>query len=105
MVVVRVLFPIKGLDIDEFNEKMLASVPNYEGLEGLIRKYYVVTDDKAKAGGIYLWESREKAEKFYGEEWTSRIAGLFGEPPMLEFLDCNIVIDNETNRVKSKVAA
>ena len=105
MVVVRVLFPIKDLDINEFNEKMLASVPNYEGLEGLTRKYYVVTDDQTKAGGIYLWESREKAEKFYNREWTNRIAGLFGEPPMLEFLDCTIVIDNETNSVKSKIAA
>ena len=105
MIVARVLFPIKGLDIDEFNKKMVESVPKYEGLVGLIRKYYVVTEDKKQAGGIYLWESREEAESFYNAEWTRRIAALFGENPMIEFLDCTIVVDNESSNVTSQVAA
>ena len=65
MVVVRVLFPTGGLKPVEFNEKMVASIPRYEGLDGLIRKYYVLTEDEKKGGGIYLWDSREKAELFY----------------------------------------
>ena len=55
--------------------------------------------------GIYLWDSREKAEQFYNEEWKIRIKELFGETPMLEYLDCSIVIDNETKEVRNLVTA
>jgi len=105
MVVVRVLFPTGGLKSVEFNEKMVASIPRYEGLDGLVRKYYVLTEDKKRGGGIYLWDSREKAEQFYNEEWKIRIKELFGETPMLEYLDCSIVIDNETKEVRNLVTA
>ena len=103
MVVVRVLFPTGGLKPVEFNEKMVASIPRYEGLDGLIRKYYVLTEDEKEGGGIYLWDSREKAELFYNEEWKTRIKELFGEKPLLEYLDCSIVIDNETKEVRNLV--
>ena len=105
MVVVRVLFPTAGLSRSEFNEKMVASIPRYEGLDGLIRKYYVLTEDESKGGGIYLWESKEKAEQFYNENWRVRIEEMFGEVPMLEYLDCSIVIDNESKSIKNQVAA
>ena len=105
MVVVRVLFPTAGLSQSEFNEKMVASIPRYEGLDGLIRKYYVLTEDESKGGGIYLWESKEKAEQFYNENWRVRIEEMFGEVPMLEYLDCSIVIDNESKSIKNQVAA
>tara|TARA_B100000579_G_C22760390_1_gene818653 strand:+ start:671 stop:1042 length:372 start_codon:yes stop_codon:yes gene_type:complete len=105
MVVVRVLFPTAGMNPAEFNEKMVASIPRYEGLDGLVRKYYVLTEDEQKGGGIYLWESREKAEQFYNQEWKTRIKELFGEAPMLEYLDCSIVIDNETKAVRNLVTA
>jgi len=65
----------------------------------------VLTEDEKKGGGIYLWESREKAEQFYNEEWKMRIKELFGETPLLEYLDCSIVIDNETKEVRNLVTA
>ena len=105
MVVVRVLFPTAGMSISEFNEKMVASIPRYEGLDGLIRKYYVVSEDETKGGGIYLWETKEKAANFYNDDWKNRIAEAFGEAPMVEFLDCSIVIDNENKAVKNQVVA
>ena len=105
MVVVRVLFPIQGLEMDDFNKKMMSSVPKYEGLNGLIRKYYVVADDKSQAGGIYLWETRDIAESWYNPEWIAYMTEVFGEAPMLEYLDCTIVVDNETQNVTSKIAA
>src|SRR5690606_4204516 len=70
MVVVRVLFPINTTDIEGLEKKMLATAPKYEGLDGLTRKYYIMSEDHKHAGGIYLWESREKAEAWYNAEWT-----------------------------------
>lgn len=105
MIVVRVQFPVTTDDIEGLKKKMLATAPKYEGLDGLTRKYYVMTEDNKAAGGIYLWESREKAEAWYNDEWTRYMTEAWGEPPLVEYLDCPIVVDNETNSVVSKVAA
>ena len=46
---------------DEAIAKMDASTAVYRKVDGLIRKYYVDLKD-GRFGGIYLWESRAKAE-------------------------------------------
>jgi hypothetical protein len=105
MVVVRVLFPLNTPDIDGLKKKMLDTAPKYEGLDGLIRKYYVLTEDNKQGGGIYLWESRAKAEAWYNADWMKYMTEAWGQEPLLEYLDCPIVVDNETNNTTSKVAA
>ena len=105
MVVVRVLFPIKTDDIEAFKQKMLATAPKYQGLPGLTRKYYVMTDDQRQAGGIYLWETRAAAEAWYNADWVDYMTAAWGGAPMVEYLDCPIVVDNESNQTLSQVAA
>ena len=106
MIVVRVLFPLSNVtDIEALKKKMLATVPKYEGLDGLIRKYYILTDDHKHGGGIYLWESRAKADAWYNAEWKKYMTEAWGQEPLLEYLDCPIVVDNESKHVTSKVAA
>ena len=39
------------------------SAPKYQNLAGLIRKYYIRSEDGRRAGGIYLWELRQAAER------------------------------------------
>ena len=104
MIVVRVSFPIEGIGDADFQQAMLDSVPKYEGIDGLIRKYYVSSEDKKIGGGIYLWESREKAESWYDQGWVDRITDAFGSPT-LEYLECGIVVDNETSMITKKSAA
>jgi hypothetical protein len=105
MIVVRVLFPTNTDDIKGLEQKMLGTAPKYEGLDGLTRKYYVTTEDGKHAGGIYLWESREKADAWYNEQWWSYMTEMWGERPLVEYLNCAIVVDNETQNTTSKVAA
>src|SRR5262249_19284486 len=50
------------------------SAPNYRGVPGLVRKYYLYGDDRT-GGGVYLWNSREAAERFYSEAWRSVAIG------------------------------
>jgi hypothetical protein len=38
------------------------SAPNYRGVPGLVRKYYLYGDDQT-GGGVYLWDSRDAAER------------------------------------------
>jgi hypothetical protein len=44
----------------------LSTAPKYRGTPGLLRKYYVLSQDGTTAGGVYLWQSRQDAER----EWS-----------------------------------
>jgi hypothetical protein len=105
MIVARVQFPIKVADKTEFIKKMAATTPKYEGLAGLTRKYYVMSEDGTHAGGIYLWETKQQAEAWYNDEWMKYMTEAWGEAPLLEYLDCPIVVDNELAKVVRKDAA
>lgn len=79
---------------DQARETFLGTAPKYKGLPGLIRKYYVLSEDGGTAGGIYLWESREAAERVYTEEWKAFVRGKYGSDPQITFLQSPVVVDN-----------
>jgi hypothetical protein len=52
-------------------ETFLSTAPKYKGVPGLIRKYYILSQDGGTAGGIYLWNSREDADRLCTEDWKN----------------------------------
>lgn len=103
MIVVNVRFPTNGAERTALEKKMLATAPKYEKLDGLIRKYYVMSEDGQSAGGVYLWESKAKAQAWFTADWTKYMTDAWGKEPVVEYLDCPIVVDSA--RVNSRVAA
>jgi hypothetical protein len=81
---------------DQAREVFQSTAPKYKGLPGLIRKYYVLSEDGGTAGGIYLWESRDAAERVYTDEWKSFVRGKYGSDPQLTWLHSPVVVDNLT---------
>lgn len=75
-----------------------ASAPLYAGLSGLKRKYFLNGD--AGGGGVYVWESREKAEAWYTEEWAKKIEARFGARPMLTYYENFVVVDNDAGELR-----
>ncbi len=71
-----------------------SSAPNYQKIEGLIRKYYLLSQDGEMAGGVYLWKSQEDAEKLYNEDWKNFILEKYGSTPTVTYFDCSVVVDN-----------
>lgn len=78
-------------------ETFLGTAPKYRGLPGLIRKYYFLTQDGTRAGGVYLWQSREDADHLYTEEWKAFVESKYGSRPELTYLDTPVVVDNVSN--------
>ena len=39
------------------------TAPRYLDMPGLVRKYYILSEDGRTAGGMYLWRSRADAER------------------------------------------
>lgn len=84
----------KPMTVDEAREVFLSTAPKYQGMPGLIRKYYWLAPDGATAGGIYLWRSRADADAVYTDEWKAFVTGKYGSPPMLRYLESPVVVDN-----------
>ena len=75
-------------------EIFLSTAPKYRDMPGLISKYYVVSEDGAKAGGVYLWRTRADAERVYNDDWKAFVKGKYGTDPSLTYLECPVVVDN-----------
>jgi len=79
----------------------LSTAPRYQSMPGLLRKYYFLSQDGAKAGGVYLWRSREDAEQIYTDEWKAFVREKYGTDPSLTYLDCPVVVDNISGEIIS----
>lgn len=83
------------------HEIFLGTAPKYQSMAGLIRKYYFLTPDGTKAGGIYLWQSREDADSLYSDEWKAFVRSKYGSDPILTYLDTPVIVDNVLNEIIS----
>lgn len=86
---------------DQARETFLSTASKYQGMPGLVRKYYFLSQDGSKAGGIYLWKSKADADQVYTEEWKAFVRGKYGSDPSLTYLECPVVVDNLSNEVLS----
>jgi hypothetical protein len=97
--VVRFTLP-EGTTRDHAKEMFEKSAPNYRGVPGLVRKYYLYGDDRT-GGGVYLWNSREAAEHFYSEAWKSTIAQRYGAQPEISFYETSVIVENVDEKAAS----
>lgn len=74
----------------EFEE----SAPRYQKIPGLIRKNYIRSEDGTIGGGVYLYESREAAEKVYTPEYDEMVEKKYGEKPEILWFESPVIVDN-----------
>ncbi len=102
MITVIVEFKLPDiLSVDQARTIFLSTAPKYKEMTGLLRKYYFLSEDGTKAGGIYLWQSREDAEQIYTEEWKRFVRGKYGTDPSITYLNCPVVVDNISHEIIS----
>lgn len=102
MITVIVEFKLpQPMSVEQARETFLSTAPKYRGMPGLVRKYYFLSEDGAKAGGIYLWESREQAARVYTDDWKTFVRGKYGTDPSLTWLECPVVVDNVSDEILS----
>ncbi len=70
------------------------TAPRYRGVPGLRFKAYLRAEVGADLGGVYLWESREAAERFYSPEWRRAAAERYGVEPEIRYFEVPLTVDN-----------
>jgi hypothetical protein len=91
----------KPITRDEARRIFLSTAPKYQGVSGLVRKVYVLSQDGNTACGIYLWNSRAQADAMYTESWKGFVREKYGTDPSVTYLDSPVVVDNLTHEILS----
>jgi hypothetical protein len=84
----------KTVTKDEAKEIFLSTAPRYREVQGLVRKYYLLSMDGGTAGGVYLWKSREDAERVYTDEWKKLVRERYGAEPSVQYFQSPVIVDN-----------
>ena len=77
-----------------------ASAPLYRGVPGLIRIYYLQSEE-GRTGGVYLFDSRENAERFYDAAWRAGIRERLDAEPSIEYFDSPVIVDNDAGAIST----
>ena len=80
-------------------ETINATAHNYEGIPGLVRKYYGIAPDGASLVGIYLWESKAAAQAFFTPEWLATVTKRWASPPQRLEWETPMVVESAERRL------
>jgi len=86
---------------EKAQEIFISTAPKYRETPGLIRKYYLLSENGRTAGGVYLWKSKKDAEALYTNEWGSYIREKYGASPKVTYFESPVVVDNVANEIVS----
>ena len=89
----------RRLTVDEAKAIFQSTAPRYQSQPGLIRKYYVLSEDGLTAGGVYLWNTRQDADTLYDYAWRAFVAEKYGAPPQVTYMESPVVVDNTTQQI------
>ena len=92
----------KPITREEARAIFLSTAPKYQGVPGLVRKVYVLSEDGSTVGGIYLWSSRGDADAMYTESWRAFVREKYNTEPLVTYFDSPVVVDNVTNEILSR---
>jgi hypothetical protein len=102
MIVSIVTFKLKNpWAQDEAATVFKSTAPLYLGKPGLIRKFYYVTEDGSKAGGIYFGETKEHAVACYNDAWRAMITEKYGTAPEVAYGYSPVSVDNRTKTIET----
>ncbi len=87
------------LSLEKACDIFSSTAPKYREIQGLIRKYYILSQDGGTAGGVYLWNSQKDAERLYTDEWKKFILDKYGALPSVTFFECPVVVGNITGEI------
>jgi len=100
MIVAIVTFQLsQPTTLTEITKTFQGTAPKYQSVPGLLQKYYYLSEDGRRAGGIYVWAEREDADRLYTPEWKTFVLGKYGTPPEIEYLNSPVMVDNRSGAI------
>ena len=93
-------FPLPpGIPKEAVKKGFLEVAPKFKNPSGLLRKYFLISEDGKTGGGVYLWNSMEQARTFSEEVLRPMIRDKFHVEPSIEYYEAPVVVDNVTSQI------
>ena len=89
----------KPITLEDARTIFQSTAPKYQDVAGLVRKYYLLSQDGSTVGGVYLWNTRTEAEALYTEDWRAFVRDKYGTDPSVIYMDTPVVVDNLSNEI------
>ncbi|MBC7940778.1 MAG: YdhR family protein [Chitinophagaceae bacterium] len=80
-----------GITKARLRQEFEAAIPIYQKVPGLLRKYFILSED-GRFGGIYLWQDSGSAQRWFNHAWTERVLKTYGAPATIEWFDTPILL-------------
>ena len=84
---------------DNFDEQAVRKIAEtaratFEGMAGLHSKAFTLNSGKREATNFYIWDSEHAAKAFFTDQLRERVAGIYGVPPSIEFVQIATLVEN-----------
>lgn len=100
MIIAMTAFTLpKPITREEAHSIFLSTAPKYQGVQGLMRKHYVLSQDGATVGGVYLWNSRLEAEAMYTAAWRAFVREKYNTDAVVTYFQSPVTVDNLTRQI------
>lgn len=84
--------------------RFIDSIPEYARAPGLLHKAYTFSEQR-EFGGVYLWESRLAAERWFDETWHQRVRRQRGVDGDVRIIDAKYTVKGPTSFNGREVSA
>ncbi len=88
-----------GADWDAILADARLTIPRWRANRDLMRKHYVVSQDGAECGGVYIWPDRAAAEAAHDAAWRAGVEARTGAAPSIVYYDLMMLLDNAAGTV------
>src|SRR5262245_24698714 len=88
-----------GIPTETIKNGYLEVAPKFKHPSGLLRKYFLISEDGKTGGGVYLWNSMQQARTFSEGVLLPMIREKFQLEPSIEYFDAPVVVDNLTSEI------
>ncbi len=96
-----VRFPLPdSMTADQARNRFRSVARDFQNPPGLLRKFFLLSEDGRTSMGIYVWESRENARTFNDEMLRVRIRSAYGFEPDIQYCETVVEVDNMTGEIR-----
>ena len=87
------------MTLEEARNIFTSTAPNYQDVQGLLRKTYIFSEDGKTLGGVYFWNSWQEAEAMYTEKWRALVREKYATDPRVTYFESPVVVDNLSQQI------
>jgi Putative mono-oxygenase ydhR len=99
MITAIVLYDLPdSVGLEECRKHFTSIAPGFLEIPGFVRKQFICSADGKVAGGAYMWETKEAAEKFYNGPWMEGIRQRYGNEPRITYFETVALADKLTGK-------